>query len=70
MKTESYKFKHAQDWDRWVGFNVVKHSNKPFKSGLQIGLVMGTTINPNSNKQAFIMDDDSIVDCHQVKLID
>lgn len=63
------KFEDADNWIHWVGFNVSKRSNKPFKSGKHIGLVKEYTINPNSGKNAFKMDDDSIVDCYQVKLV-
>lgn len=62
------KFETESEWDSWIGQKVVKHSNRPFKSSFLIGTVAGITINPHSQKKAFKMDDDSIVDCHQVKL--
>ena len=62
------KFENEADWESWVGQKVVKHSNKPFKSTFLIGTVVGFTTNPHSQKKAFLMDDESIVDCHQVKL--
>lgn len=68
MKTKINKFEHESEWESWVGKKVVKHSNKPFKSTFLIGTVVEFTTNPYSNKKAFKMDDDSIVDCQQVKL--
>ena len=55
-----------KDWENWVGYIVEKKSGKPFKSGLKHGVVISKTINPRSNKSGFLMNDDSIVDCHQV----
>lgn len=62
------KFKYSNQWSQWIGKSVEKHSDKPFKSGLKVGRVMELTINPHSGKDGFLMDDGSIVDCHQVKL--
>ena len=62
------KFKHKDDWENWVGCDVIKHSKKPFKGGKQIERVVNITTNPHSFKQAFILEDESIVDCHQVHL--
>jgi hypothetical protein len=66
MKTN--KTFSSNDWINWIGQDVIKHSKKPFKSGYQIGTVVDKTINPHSGKEAFKMNDDSIVDCYQVKL--
>lgn len=63
------KFAHMKNWDKWVDHEVIKHSGKPFKSGLKIGIPKGLTINIHSTKQAFLMDDDSVVDCHQCVLL-
>jgi len=42
---------------------VSKKSGKPFKSGNKINTVRGTTINPHTDKPAFIfVEDDSVVD--------
>ena len=60
------KLKDKDNWKYWVGNEIVKHSGKPFKSGLKIGIPNGMGINPNSGKQAFIMDD-CYVDCYQCK---
>jgi hypothetical protein len=57
------------NWNEWVNLKVTKHSDKPFKSGKKIGIITELTVNPFSGKQAFKMDDDSIVDCYQVKLL-
>lgn len=57
-------------WINWIDCKVIKKSGKKFKSGLYHGIVKGMTINPNSNKHAFIMDDDSIIDCYIVKKIE
>lgn len=59
------KFEHMKDWVNWINHEIIKHSGKPFKSGEKIGIPKELTINPYSNKQAFKMDDGSIVDCHQ-----
>jgi hypothetical protein len=56
-------------WETWIGMKVIKRSNKPFKSTQKIGVVTEYTINPYSNKKGFKIDNDTIVDCHQVKLI-
>jgi hypothetical protein len=53
----------------WVKQEVKKFSNKPFKSGKKIGIIKGLTLNENSHKTAFIMDDDSVVDCFRCELI-
>jgi hypothetical protein len=58
------------DWKKWIGLNIIKRSNKPFKSGLKIGIPLGMELNPYSGKMAFKMDDGSIVDCHQCKLVE
>lgn len=63
------KFEHQEDWDKWIGKEVEKHSKKPFKSGKLTGFPVQMTVNPNSGKKAFKMDDNSIVDCFQLKLI-
>jgi len=58
------------DYESWVGKEVIKKSGKPFKSSKKIGKVEELAVNLNSSKQAFIMDDDSIVDCYICKLND
>lgn len=62
------KFEHLKDWDKWIGLEIIKHSGKPFKSGLKIGRVRELTTNPYSLKDGFLMDDGTIVDCHQCLL--
>lgn len=64
------KFAKQDKWSSWVGLVLIKHSDKPFKSGLKKGIAVEFTTNPNSGKPAFKMDDDSIVDCHQVKPVE
>ena len=56
-------------YNEWIGQEVRKFSNKPFKSGKKKGIIKGLTINENSNKIAFIMDDDSVVDCFKCELL-
>jgi hypothetical protein len=68
MKTKLNKFEHEADWPNWIGKEVIKHSKKPFKSKQIIETVIGLTTNPNSNKQAFKLNDGSVVDCHQCQL--
>jgi len=63
------KFEFENDWINWIGKEICKHSNKPFKSTLLKGMPISLTINPKSGKQAFLMDDSSIVDCYQCKLV-
>lgn len=69
MGNKVNKFEHMNDWGKWVGESIVKHSNKPFKSGLKIGTPMELTLNPYSTKQAFKMDDGSVVDCYQCQIL-
>ena len=64
------KFIDENNWVNWVGQRIVKHSNKPFKSGLKIGNVIELTNNKYSDKKAFLMCDGSVVDCYQCKLIE
>ena len=64
------KYAKQDEWSSWVGKMLTKHSPKPFKSGKKEGIAIEYTINPYSGKPAFKMDDDSIVDCHQVKLVE
>jgi hypothetical protein len=68
MKTKINKFETQRDWDTYIGKQIIKHSGKPFKSGKKIGIPLEITVNPNSNKKAFLMDDGSVVDCSQTKL--
>ncbi len=56
-------------YNEWIGQEITKFSNKPFKSGKKIGVVKSLTINLNSDKIAFIMNDDSVVDCFKCKLL-
>lgn len=63
------KFKDSENWENYVGEVVVKHSGKPFKSGMFTGTIYKLTTNPHSGKAGFLMGDGSIVDCHQVKLV-
>lgn len=44
---------------------------KPFKSGLRFNTIKGLTINPNTNKPAYTFEeDDSVVNCDAVEVID
>lgn len=52
------------------GHKVCKHSGKPFKSTLKVNTIAGLTVNSNTNLAAFtFVEDDSIVDVRQCKLI-
>lgn len=65
------KFADANNWNKWVGKKIEKHSNKPFKSGLKIGIPKQYGENPYTGKPAFLMlDDETWVDCFQCKLIE
>lgn len=68
MGKKVHKIYKNPDWINWVGCEIVKHSNKPFKNGLKVGVVKELTTNPYSNKVGFLMYDGSIVDCQQCKL--
>jgi|TARA_R110000822_G_scaffold82467_3_gene195080 hypothetical protein len=68
MGKKVQKVYENKDWINWVDCEIVKHSNKPFKSGEKVGVVKAMAINPHSIKTAFLMDDGSIVDCYQCKL--
>ena len=51
----------------YSGVRVEKLSGKPFKSGHKINTVKGLTYNPHSGELAYtFIDDESMVDCHQV----
>ena len=63
------KFKDSTEWPEWIGKPVKKYSGKKFKGGKNIEVVKGFTVNPYSNKPAFILEDDSIVDCFQLTLV-
>lgn len=58
------------DYSTWIGKLVKKRSNKPFKSGSKTELVINITINPYSDKEAFLLNDGSIVNCEVCKLTD
>ena len=70
MSKKIDKFEYSHDWENWVGKQIIKHSNKPFKSGEKVGVIESLEINPNSGKKAFLMrDDKTLVDCHQCRLL-
>ena len=70
MKNKVDKFSDAQNWDNYVGKQIVKRSGKPFKSGNKVGVVENMSINPNTGRKAFLMrDDQTLVDCHQCQLL-
>ena len=58
-----------QDYSTWIGRKIMKLSGKPFKSGSKTGIPKSLEINPNSEKLAFVLDDDSIVDCYSCCII-
>lgn len=69
-KEKINKFAEQDKWENWIGLTLVKHSDKPFKSGKKKGVAVKLTTNPNSGRKAFKMDDDSVVDCFQVKPVE
>ncbi len=70
MSKKVDKFEHSNDWENWVGLQIIKRSGKPFKSGEKVGIVESVEINPNSDKKAFRMkEDQTLVDCHQCQLL-
>jgi hypothetical protein len=69
QKPKINKFEHAAEWHRYIGKKIEKHSGKPFKSGKKIEKVIGTTVNEFSKRFAFILTDESVVDCMQCKLV-
>lgn len=56
------------EYKSWLNSEIEKKSGKPFKSGLKIGTPLQMTVNSYTFKVAFLMDDDSVVDCTQCKL--
>lgn len=59
------KFLEQSNWQNWIGKEIIKHSDKPFKSGSKTAIPLEITINEYSQKTAFKLDDGSVVDCHQ-----
>ena len=51
------------DYSTWVGGDVLKKSGKPFKCGAKMVKVKSVTVNEHSGKDAFVMEDGSVVDC-------
>lgn len=68
MRKVPNKFDDQEEWPKWVGKKIYKHSGKPFANKEKIVRVKALTSNPFSGKQAFRIDGDSIVDCYQCKL--
>jgi hypothetical protein len=63
------KQEEVKEWYDWIGKEIIKKSDKPFKSGKKIGVPIGIEQNPNSLKLAFRMkDDNTLVDCHQCNI--
>lgn len=63
------KFIDANNWDEWVGKQIIKHSGKPFKSGPKSATPLSITMNPFSGKKAFkLLECGTVVDCYQCKL--
>lgn len=63
----------SEDLLKWVyliGTQVVKRSNKPFKSSKKVNTVRGIVKNPQTNRFAFIFEeDDSNVECWKCKTV-
>jgi sporulation protein YlmC with PRC-barrel domain len=61
--------KEHSEYSHMIGKKVSKVRKgrvpKPFKSGFKVNTVKEITINPNTQKPAFLfIEDDSVVDCH------
>jgi hypothetical protein len=70
MKPKINKFSDQDNWTSYIGQKIIKHSGKPFKSGEKIGTPLEMTVNEHSGREAFKMDDGSVVDCFQTKLLE
>ena len=57
-------------YESWVGKDIQKKSNKPFKSTLRIMIPIGMVISHYTNNFAFKFADGTIVDCRVCKLIE
>ena len=66
MKNKTNKFANQESWPQMIGKQVVKHSGKPFKGGDKVSVVTQYGINPNTQKEAFLIDG-VWVDCFQVR---
>lgn len=53
-----------------IGSVIVKKSLNPFKSGNKTGVITEIGVNPNTERQAYLMDDGSWVDAFQCELYD
>lgn len=62
VKQEMYK--------KMVGKEVVKKSGKPFKNTEKVDVVKELSVNPHTNKPAFILSCGEFVDAHMCKLND
>mgnify|MGYP007085771800 FL=1 len=59
------------NYTEWIGKKICKHSDKPFKSGLKIGIPIAIETNDKSGHQSFRMkDDNTLVDCFRCKLLE
>jgi hypothetical protein len=62
-------FHNKDNYRTWLGKNIHKRSNKPFKNGEKVDIPMRLLLNEQSGKVGFLLSD-SIVDCHQCELLD
>ena len=69
MNKETNSLAYADDWEFWLGKEIIKYSGNPFKSGKKIGIPVDIEINPHSQKLAFRMqEDNTLVDCFRTHL--
>lgn len=59
-----------QIFQEYIDQEIRKKSGKPFKNGKKVNKVIGIIINTHTYKDndkvyAFVLEDNSIIDCHQ-----
>ena len=59
-----------EDHLTWIGKVICKHSGKRFTTDEKIAVPTGIETNPFSGKQAFVIEDGTLVDCYQCKLFE
>lgn len=66
---EVVTFPHKENYLTWMGKEIKKRSNKPFKNGEKVDTVLGLIYNEQSEKIAFELSN-SIVDCDKCELVE
>lgn len=57
-----------KNWKKWIDKIVVKHNNKQFLNGKYDIKIKDLVISEFSGKEVFLLEDDTTIDCYQVKL--